>query len=185
MKKFVVARLAALAAAGALSQGAFAADGTINFTGEIVDAPCSISPNSQNMTVPLGKVSRTAFDGATAGTAVVGKKATPAKFKIDLLGCGATAKGATVTFSGTADLDDATNLRIANAGQVGTGSASGVAIELGDSAGTKIPLGSASGTYVLGLGDNSLNFQAAYVATKTAVTVGPANSVAQFTVAYK
>lgn len=65
------------------------------------------------------------------------------------------------------------------------GSASGVAIELGDSAGTKIALGSPSGVYVLGLGDNSLNFQAAYVATKTAVTTGPANSVAQFTVAYK
>ncbi|HEX7865202.1 MAG TPA: fimbrial protein, partial [Variovorax sp.] len=85
MKKFVIAKFAALAAVGLLSQGAFAADGTINFTGEIVDAPCSISPNSQNMTVPLGKVSRTAFDGGTAGTAVVGKKATPAKFTIDLL----------------------------------------------------------------------------------------------------
>jgi major type 1 subunit fimbrin (pilin) len=185
MQKSVLVKFAALAVAGVLSQGAFAADGTINFTGEIVDAPCSISPSSQNMTVPLGKVSRTAFDGATAGTAVVGKKATPAKFNIDLLGCGATAKGATVTFSGTADLDDATNLRLANAGQVGVGAASGVAIELGDSAATKIPLGSPSADYVLGLGDNSLKFQAAYVATKTAVTVGPANAVAQFTVAYK
>lgn len=185
MQKSVLVKFASLAVAGVLSQGAFAADGTINFTGEIVDAPCSISPNSQNMTVPLGKVSRTAFDGPTAGTALVGKKATPAKFKIDLLGCGATAKGATVTFSGTADLDDATNLRLANAGQVGVGAASGVAIELGDSAATKIPLGSPSGVYTLGMGDNSLNFQAAYVATKTAVTVGPANSVAQFTVAYK
>lgn len=184
MKKFVIAKFAALATIGLLSQGAFAADGTINFTGEIVDAPCSISPNSQNMTVPLGKVSRTAFDGATAGTAVVGKKATPAKFTIDLLGCGATAKGATVTFTGTADTD-ATLLRLANAGQVGVGAASGVAIELGDSAGTKIPLGQESGQYVLGLGDNSLKFQAAYIATKTAVTVGPANATAQFTVAYK
>jgi major type 1 subunit fimbrin (pilin) len=185
-KKAAIVKFAALAMAGVLSQGAFAADGTINFTGEIADAPCTISPNSQNMTVPLGKVSRTEFDGATAGTAVVGKKsATPAKFNIDLLGCGATAKGATVTFSGTADLDDATNLRLANAGQVGVGAASGVAVELGDSAGTKIPLGSPSGTYTLGLGDNSLKFQAAYVATKTAVAVGPANSVAQFTVAYK
>lgn len=185
MQKTVFVKFAALAVAGVLSQAAFAADGTINFTGEIVDAPCSISPNSQNLTVPLGKVSRTVFDGATAGTAVVGKKATPARFTIDLLGCGATAKGATVTFSGTADLDNATALRLANAGQVGVGSASGVAIELGDSAGTKIPLGSPSADYVLGLGDNSLKFQAAYVATKTAVTTGPANSVAQFTVAYK
>jgi major type 1 subunit fimbrin (pilin) len=113
MQKTVFVKFAALAVASVLSQAAFAADGTINFTGEIVDAPCSISPNSQNLTVPLGKVSRTVFDGATAGTAVVGKKTTPARFKIDLLGCGATAKGATVTFSGTADLDDATNLRLA------------------------------------------------------------------------
>ena len=184
MQKTVFVKFAALAVAGVLSQAAFAADGTINFTGEIVDAPCSISPNSQNLTVPLGKVTRNAF-GGTAGTAVIGTKATPARFTIDLLGCGATAKGATVTFSGTADLDNATTLRLANAGQVGVGSASGVAIELGDSAGTKIALGSPSADYVLGLGDNSLKFQAAYVATKTAVTVGPANAVAQFTVAYK
>ncbi|CAN7641362.1 fimbrial protein [Variovorax paradoxus] len=184
MQKTVFVKFAALAVAGVLSQAAFAADGTINFTGEIVDTPCSISPNSQNLTVPLGKVTRNAF-GGTAGTAVIGTKATPARFTIDLLGCGATAKGATVTFSGTADLDDATNLRLANAGQVGVGSASGVAIELGDSAGTKIALGSPSADYILGLGDNSLKFQAAYVATKTAVTVGPANAVAQFTVAYK
>lgn len=184
MQKTVFVKFAALAVAGVLSQAAFAADGTINFTGEIVDTPCSISPNSQNLTVPLGKVTRNAF-GGTAGTAVIGTKATPARFTIDLLGCGATAKGATVTFSGTADLDNATTLRLANAGQVGVGSASGVAIELGDSAGTKIALGSPSADYILGLGDNSLKFQAAYVATKTAVTVGPANAVAQFTVAYK
>lgn len=190
MQKAVFFKLAAVVAAGVLSQGAFAADGTINFTGEIVDAPCSISPNSQNMTVPLGKVSRNVFGTLSTATppvftGTVGKKATPAKFTIDLLGCGATAKGATVTFSGTADGDDATVLRVANAGQVGVGAASGVGIELGDSAGTKIPLGSESGQYVLGLGDNSLKFQATYVSTKTAVTVGPANAVAQFTVAYK
>ncbi len=184
MQKTVFVKFATLAVAGVLSQGAFAADGTINFTGEIVDAPCSISPNSQNLIVPLGKVSRTAFDGATAGTAVVGKKATPAKFSIDLLGCGSTAKGATVTFTGVSDALVTTALRV-GAGEVDGGFASGVAIELGDSSGQKIDLGSPSGNYTLAVGDNSLKFQAAYVATKTAVTVGPANSVAQFTVAYK
>lgn len=191
MQKAAFIKLAALVAAGVLSQGAFAADGTINFTGDIVDAPCSISPNSQNMTVPLGKVSRNVFGTLSTATppvfsgGTVGKKSTPAKFSIDLLGCGATAKGATVTFSGTADLDDATVLRVANAGQVGAGAASGVGIEIGDSAGAKIPLGSESGQYVLGVGDNSLKFQAVYVSTKTAVTTGPANGTAQFTVAYK
>jgi len=63
--------------------------------------------------------------------------------------------------------------------------ASGVAIELGDSAATKIPLGSESAQYVLGQGDNALKFQAVYVSTKDTVTVGPANSTAQFTVNYK
>lgn len=186
MQKNRLIHIAALAAAAAFAQGAFAAaDGTINFTGDIVDAPCSISAGSQNKPVPLGKVTRTVFDGATAGTATVGKHSAAADFTIDLLGCGATAKGATVTFTGTADADDATVLRIANAGQVGVTAASGVAIEIGDSAGTKIALGSASGQYTLGLGDNSLKFKASYVATKTTVTTGPANSTAQFTVAYK
>lgn len=185
MQKSVLVKFASLAVAGVLSQGAFAADGTINFTGEITTQICSVSPNSQNLIVPLGKVSRAAFDGGTAGTAAVGKKATPAKFTIDLLGCDTTTlKNATVTFTGTADTD-ATLLRLANAGQVGVTAATGVAIELGDSAGTKIPLGSPSSAYILGQGDNSLKFQAAYVATKTAVTAGPANSVAQFTMDYK
>ncbi|WP_398500619.1 fimbrial protein [Variovorax sp.] len=173
-------KLAALAAVtGALSQGAMAVDGNINFTGEIVDAPCSISPNSQNMTVPLGKVARTVLDGG------VGRKATPARFTIDLLSCGASATGATVSFDGALDLDDPTNLRLANAGQVGVAAATGVAIELGDSAANKIPFGSESAEYVLGQGDNALQFQAVYVSTRDTVTVGPANSTAQFTVNYK
>lgn len=180
MQKTKFVQIAALAVAGVLSQGAFAADGTINFTGEIVDAPCSISPVSQNMTVPLGNVSRTALDGA------VGKKAPqPAKFTIDLLACGATAKGATVSFEGVPDSDDNTALTIVNAGAVGAARATGVAVELGDSNGTKIALGSESLEYILGEGDNALKFQAVYVATRPVVTVGPADAVAQFTVNYK
>jgi type 1 fimbria pilin len=180
MHKMKFVKFAAIALAGALSHAAFAApDGTINFTGEITDAPCSVSPASQNMTVPLGNVSRTALDGA------VGKKAPkPADFTIDLLACGPSAKGATVSFAGVPDADDSTALAISNAGMVGTQKATGVAVELADSLGTKIPLGSDSQQYILGAGDNSLKFQAIYVATQPTVTVGPANAVAQFTVAY-
>lgn len=85
-KKAAFINAAALAVVGLLSQGAFAADGTINFEGEIVDQPCSISPVSQNLTVPLGKVARTVLDGAP------GKKSTASKFTIDLLACGATPR---------------------------------------------------------------------------------------------
>ena len=180
MQKNQFARLAALSLAGVLSQGVFAApDGVINFTGEITDAPCSVSPASQNMTVPLGNVSRTQLDGA------VGKKGpNPADFSIDLLACPASAKAATVSFAGVPDAIDATTLAVSNAGLVGVEKANGVAVEIADSTGTKIPLGSESQEYILGVGDNSLKFQANYVATQSTVTVGPANAIAQFTVAY-
>ena len=39
---------------------AFAADqghGTVKFVGSIIDAPCSIHPDSENQTVPLGQIS--------------------------------------------------------------------------------------------------------------------------------
>lgn len=163
-----------------MTQGAFAADGTINFTGEITDATCSISPSSQNLTVPLGKVAKTVLNGAA------GKKSAAANFTIDLLDCPATAKNATVAFTGVADAVNKDDLRIANAGQVGVSAATGVAVQLGDSTGTQIAVnGLPSAEYKLGEGANSLKFQAQYVSTGAAVTVGPANTSAQFTVAYK
>jgi len=177
MKQMTIAKLVAVAAAGLLSQAAFADGGTVNFNGQIVNSPCSIAPSSQNITVPMGTVS-------SAALSAVGNKSTPSKFQI-LLQCVSLPKtGASVTFTGTADATVPANLALANAGQVGVSSATGVAIQLGDSAGTPIALGSASGTYTLGLGDNPLNFQAAYIATKSAVTVGPANATAQFVITY-
>ncbi|MEO6934927.1 MAG: fimbrial protein [Collimonas sp.] len=173
-----IAKLVAVAAAGLLSQAAFADGGTVNFNGQITASPCSIAPSSQNITVPMGTVAQSALNGAA------GKKSTPSKFQI-LLQCVSLPKtGAAVTFTGTADANVTDDLALANAGAVGVTAAKGVAIELGDSAGTKIPLGSASGTYVLGTGDNPLNFQAAYISTGPTVTTGPANATAQFVVTY-
>ncbi|AIY42323.1 Type-1 fimbrial protein [Collimonas arenae] len=174
-----IAKLVAVAAAGLLSQAAFADGGTVNFNGQITASPCSIAPSSQNITVPMGTVAQSALNGAA------GKKSPiPSKFQI-LLQCVSLPKtGAAVTFTGTADANVTDDLALANAGAVGVTTAQGVAIELGDSAGTKIPLGSASGTYVLGTGDNPLNFQAVYVSTGPTVTTGPANATAQFVVTY-
>ncbi|HWW05420.1 fimbrial protein [Collimonas sp.] len=177
MKQTTIAKLLAVAAAGLLSQAAFADGGAITFTGNIVDSPCSISPDSQNKLVPMGTVARTALDGAA------GKRATPSKFTLLLQNCGATAKGATVTFTGTTDATVTDDLRI-GVGEVAGAAATGVAIELGDSAGAKIPVGSASATYALAMGDNPLKFQATYVSTGPAVTVGTGNATAQFVVNY-
>lgn len=57
MKKVVFA----LSALAVVSTSAFAAesgDGTIKFTGEIVDAPCVVSTDSQNQEVVLGQVKK-------------------------------------------------------------------------------------------------------------------------------
>ena len=95
MKPISLTKAAVFVALAASAQAALAADGNVNFVGKIVDTPCSISPNSTNLTVPLGTVSKSVLDGGA------GKRSAPSKFTIDLLNCGATAKGATVSFSGT------------------------------------------------------------------------------------
>lgn len=173
-KKSAFLNAAAFAVVGLLSQGAFAQDGTINFEGEIVDATCSVSPKSQNMTVPLGKVKSSVL-------AAAGSSSTPSKFTIELLDCD-PAK-ATVTFSGPPDSADNSLLRLAG-GLVGTTQATNVAVEIGDSSGVKIPLGTASREYAVLQGANSLQFQAKYVSVNGGATPGIANATAQFTVAY-
>ncbi|MBS81748.1 fimbrial protein [Variovorax sp. Varisp41] len=174
MLKHPLSKLFAFVAVGALSQAAMASDGTINFQGEIIDATCSVAPSSQNKTVQLGKIVSRAFTG-------IGTISTPVDFSIDLLDCKTdTLKNAQVTFSGTADGD---NLAIANSGQT-VAAATGVSIQLKDSTGNPIKLGTPSPKYILGNGTNSLQFKANYFATKDSVTVGPANGMAQFTVAY-
>ncbi len=176
MNKNTIAKFALLAAAAAVSQAALAEDGRVNFVGEIVDAPCDVSPQATNLVVPLGKVSRTTLDGA------VGKYSTPAQFELQLANCSATAKGASVTFTGAADSVNTDTLAI-GLGEVG--SATGVAVELRDAAQKKIKLGTASPDYTLRAGTNNLKFGAVYVSTTNKVTVGPANATAQFTVNYK
>ncbi|MFC5608822.1 fimbrial protein [Variovorax soli] len=173
-KKTAFLNAAAFAVVGLLSQGAFAADGTINFEGEIVNATCSVSPKSQNMTVPLGKVRSSVL-------AAAGSSSTPSKFTIELLDCD-PAK-AYVTFSGPPDTD-ATLLRLAG-GLVGNTQATNVAVEIGDSSGAKIPLGRESGQYTILQGANSLQFQAKYVSVNGGATAGIANATAEFTVRYE
>jgi len=171
-----LAALLAVGVVGALSQPAAAFDGKITFTGEIADLVCSVSPASQDQTVPLGKVALSQLNGAA------GKVATPAYFTIDLLDCGATAKGAKVKFDGTTDAVKNEFLRV-GIGELSP--ATGVAIELGDSSANTVPVGSYSGEYKLAPGPNPLKFQARYVSTGDKVTVGAANAVAQFTIQYQ
>jgi len=181
-KNMMAMAMAVTAALGMTS--ASAADGQINFTGEIIESACQVvNSASAPLDVTLGKVSKTAFNGA-------GSTAAPTKFTLQLKSCPATVSSATVKFDGTAVDSDNSVLALTQV----SGGATGVGIQLTDASQKVLPLFTESAPYPLtastagssGGSDvvNSLDFIARYVATAATVTVGPANAVANFTVNY-
>ena len=63
-------------------------NGTVHFTGEIIDSTCEVTAPTQTQTVDLGKVNKSAFSGA-------GSTASVQAFQIDLENCPDTYKKAT------------------------------------------------------------------------------------------
>ncbi|WP_418112709.1 fimbrial protein [[Enterobacter] lignolyticus] len=153
-----------------------AADGTINFTGEIIDQACAVDIGSNNtMSVDMGRIARTSFQSA-------GDESDSTKFTIKLINCPATVTSAKVKFDGANDQNNSDLLAITQ----GASSADGVAIKLMTADKTLLGLNQVNSySYPLvSAADNNLDFYAAYKSTQTAVTAGLANSVASFTVNY-
>lgn len=175
MKKNIIA--AAIVATAALSMSnVFAAAGTVNFNGEILDAACTVDVGSQNQTVELGRYNKSEFTNA-------GDKTATTKFSIVLKDCPATVTSAAVRFDGTPDAADSTLLAIDSSV---AGAATGVAINLMTADKADLPLHGTNGySYTLtDAADNTLDFYAQYESTVASVTAGPANSVANFSVVY-
>lgn len=152
--------------------------GTVTFTGSIIDAPCSITPETVDQTVDLGQVSNVALKD--------GGKSTPRNFSIDLENCELTTddegKNNTVslTFTGMESAADNGLLGI-------TGTAQGASIAITDGAGQVIKLGEPTKAQTLQNGNNTLSF-AAYLQGDNAsagVVPGDFQSVADFTLAYQ
>src|SRR5688572_23428653 len=96
-----------------------AADGTINFTGQIVATTCDVNGGSNaTIDVDLGTVAATSFTA-------VGDTSSPTAFTISLTNCPPTFNAAAVKFDGTADAADNQLLEV-------TGGATGVGIEIAD-----------------------------------------------------
>ncbi|ENE1421906.1 fimbrial protein [Salmonella enterica] len=168
---------AALAASSALfMSNAFAAAGTVNFSGEILDAACDVDVASKNQTVILGTYNKSEFTA-------VGDKTAAKKFDIVLKNCPSSVTSAKVRFDGTPDASDSTLLAIDTSV---AGAATGVAINLMTADKADLPLhGVNSYSYPLSsTQDNTLAFYAQYESTAASVTAGPANSVANFSVDY-
>ncbi|HHQ6576282.1 TPA: fimbrial protein [Serratia fonticola] len=174
MKKNLIA--VAVLASSAFGISAFAADGQVNFTGEIIDAGCTVVNTPANpLEVKLGKVARSAFTQAGDTAAATG-------FTLQLTNCPATVDTATVKFDGTSVNGDSSLLALTQ----DAGVATGVAIQLTDNTDAILPLATASKAYALQSGSavNDLDFIARYISTSNTVTAGPANSMASFTINY-
>jgi type 1 fimbria pilin len=175
--------MAAVIAFGATSMMANAAvkdqgHGTVTFTGSIIDAPCSITPETVDQTVDLGQVSNVALKE--------GGKSTPRNFQIDLENCELVTEGAgknnmvALTFTGMESS--------AKNGRLGiTGTAQGASIAITDGAGSVIELGKPSQAQALQNGNNTLSFAAYLQGDNASGGVVPGNfqSIADFTLAYQ
>ncbi|AZD18097.1 fimbrial protein [Pseudomonas chlororaphis] len=190
--------IVSMAIAGAVSTSALAADGTINFTGEIIAASCKIDGGAgttvggekgkQNINVDLGKVSSDSLSGTAGGTIVGGQS-------INLsLDCGGTAEGlksVKLKFdpsSGSGiDSKKGSLLKV-------SGTAEGVGIGLYNGSNALVNLG-ANETINGDLVPNKegdvttytaqLNMRAGYVANGAPVKAGTANGTLPFTLTYE
>ncbi|WP_077295375.1 fimbrial protein [Yersinia proxima] len=155
------------------AQAADSGSGTVTFTGSIIDAPCSITPESSDQTVDLGQISSASL--VNKGTS------TPRNFSIELEKCDITTmKNVAITFTGSTDNTDPALLGI-------TGTAKGAGVVITDGSGSTIKLGQASAAHTLGADNNTLIYSA-YLqgnsATVGSVVPGEFTSVANFTLAY-
>lgn len=175
MKKNLMAVAFAVTAALSAST-AMAADGNINFTGEILDAACNVDVGATSaLVVDLGKVKKSAFNGD-------GSTASATKFTLKLSDCPSTISKAAVKFDGTAYAGDNTVLALTS----GTGVATGVGIQLMDATNTVVPLFTASSTYDLEESVvNNLDFYARYIQKGASVVAGKADATTSFTIVYQ
>lgn len=173
MKKTLIA--IALMASSTVVTSAFAADGSVNFTGSITDVACTVDTTTKNQDVFMGNIARTAFP-------VAGSLAAAKKFTLVLTNCPASVSGATVRFDGTQVAGDNSILALTTGGDT----AQGIGVQISDSTGKVVPLYEDSSVYPLvSSGVNNLEFKARYISLADDVTVGNANAVTQFTIVYQ
>ena len=168
-----IAIATAIASLG-FTSAVYAADGTINFTGNITDKACTVGIANSG-SVALGSVAATAFKQA-------GDTAAATNFTITLSACPEATKNATVTFDGTASSN---NKVIALTTTSGVATNVGVGIYEADSS-TAITLREPAKQQALTADTaNVLTYVAKYVALGSGVTAGPANATTTFTVTYQ
>lgn len=174
LNKIMLAVVMAMGVSSFAANAVDAGHGKVTFKGSIIDAPCSIDPDSIDQTVQLGQISNVALkDGGSSS---------PKNFEIRLENCTlSTAKTVTTTFTGAKGVN----------GLGVTGTAKGASIVITDGKGAAIELGKATDAQGIQDGKNTLSFSAylkgdGKTAAGAAIDVVPGDftGIADFTLAY-
>ncbi|UNK63553.1 fimbrial protein [Buttiauxella ferragutiae] len=168
-----------LTSAVALSLVAFSAqaanggEGVVNFTGSVINAACSIAPESADQTIDFGQISKTHL--ASGGISEL------RDIDILLTNCDPTSlvdKTVTVTFNGAAIPAAPTEL--------GTTGNTGTAIIINSPASGDVVFGQPGNPQIIGDGNNTLRYASwVKMATGGAVAEGDFTAVTNFTLAYQ
>ena len=172
--KTALASMVLLAGSASVVHAAGAGEGTVTFKGAIIEAACSIDPDSVDQTVGLGQVAKSQLAG--------GGVASPEDFYINLTGCDVsslTDKTVTTTFTGAESA--------AVPGALGiVGTAQGAGIMMVDGSGAPVVLGTATTPRLLADGNNTLAFGAYLKGQATGdITPGEFTAVTNFSLAYQ
>ncbi|WP_110915610.1 fimbrial protein [Enterobacter roggenkampii] len=170
----MVAGMSSFAHAAEPSQG----HGKVTFQGEIIDAPCSVAPDSIDQTVDLGQIAKVSLQN--------GGESEPRQFSIKLENCDfgdpAAKNKVTTTFNGVSVPD--TNNKLLNI----SGNASGAGVGMRTFQGEDIVLGTGTTAQTLtGDGNNELQFTAflkGVEASGAVITEGKFEAVTNFELAY-
>ncbi|MGV7172354.1 fimbrial protein [Xanthomonas axonopodis] len=159
--------------------------GTVHFTGALVNAACSLDIGSEDQAVGLGQVRADSLTQA-------GDTSAPVPFTIRLADCALASGSDTVapyskvkvTFIATPAGGNTNVIALGDGG--GASTAKNVGVEILD-AGKPVTIdgSQADVPHQLGDGSNTLNFSAAFVATKAGVTAGSADALASFKLSYE
>ena len=96
--KTALVSLFMLAGSASMVQAAGAGQGTVTFEGAIIEAACSIAPESVDQTVGLGQIAKSQLEEGGASH--------PEPFEIKLVGCDTTTlKSVSTTFTGGVSKD--------------------------------------------------------------------------------
>ncbi|MGY0162917.1 type 1 fimbrial protein [Edwardsiella tarda] len=178
MKKILLPVMAL--SASVMSGQVSAANGTVNFTGQIINSTCQVaSGDDKNIDVYLGKYPTSAFKA-------IGDKSASKAFQINLEQCEPGTY--TVRFDGNSVPGHPDLLAVSGDGS--TAAAQGLGIEITDINGKHFaiankPTGEEPTVKVVGDKKAVFNLQARYRAYADTVTAGLANATSPFTIEYK